>query len=181
MEWKKSGRYLDDVYRGICGCKKDQGRYGADRRRSVPQTTADPGTSGDQLHFWTGSGNTGSDRGGKSWFFVGCVKLQDIFLCKKCSVFKKERDRKCLFPGAEYGSIWNELLAQGRDVRCLWPYNAKASGCHQHPVSTWRRCKAYTVFSGKDHRERIWLYCGRTYPQRRSIRGHVGQSGTVGF
>ena len=30
---------------------KDQGRYGADRRRSVPQTTADPGTSGDQLHF----------------------------------------------------------------------------------------------------------------------------------
>lgn len=35
----------------ICGCKKDQGRYGADRRRSVPQTTADPGTSGDQLHF----------------------------------------------------------------------------------------------------------------------------------
>ena len=51
--------------------------------------------------------------------FVGGVKLQDIFLCKNVVFLKKERDRKCLFPGAEYGSIWNELLAQGRDVRCL--------------------------------------------------------------
>ena len=54
-----------------------------------------------------------------NYIFEQVPEIQDIFLCKKCSVFKKERDRKCLFPGAEYGSIWNELLAQGRDVRCL--------------------------------------------------------------